>query len=232
PPSGGFDYQLGGPYDPPDGTEIVVRDSTAEPADGAYGVCYVNGFQSQPGESEDWGDLLLTGDDGPVADPDWPDEFLLDTSIEVNREAIAGRLIAVVEGCADAGYEAVEYDNLDSFLRSEGLLTPDDNLALARLLIEAAHGAGLAAGQKNAPELADAGAAAGFDFAVTEECGVFDECADYLAAYGVVLDVEYTGVAEFGELCESGVLPPQAVRRDVGLSTPGSSEYVFERCPG
>jgi hypothetical protein len=231
PPSGGFDYQLGGPYAPPEGTDIVVRDSTADPADGAYGVCYVNGFQSQPGESGDWGDLVLTDDGGAVADPDWPDEFLLDTSTETNRSAIAEALGLVVQGCADAGYDAVEYDNLDSYLRSGGLLTPDDNLALARLLIEAAHGAGLAAGQKNAPELADDGAAAGFDFAVTEECGAFDECTDYLAAYAVVLDVEYTDAAQFGELCDSGALPPHAVRRDVGLTIPGSPDYVFERCP-
>jgi hypothetical protein len=92
-------------------------------------------------------------------------------------------------------------------------------------------GAGLAAGQKNAPELADDGAAAGFDFAVTEECGAFDECTDYLAAYAVVLDVEYTDAAQFGELCDSGALPPHAVRRDVGLTIPGSPDYVFERCP-
>src|SRR5699024_6855477 len=30
----GFDYQLGGAYSPPEGTGIVVRDSTAEPAPG------------------------------------------------------------------------------------------------------------------------------------------------------------------------------------------------------
>lgn len=232
PASGGLDYQLGGPYEPPEGTSVVVRDSTAEPAEGVYSICYVNAFQTQPGEADAWGDLVLATDDGLVADPAWPEELLLDTSTEANREAFADRLAVVVQGCADAGFEAVEYDNLDSFLRSEGLLIAEDDLALAELLIDVAHGAGLAAAQKNAPELADDGAAAGFDLAVAEECGVFDECADYLAAYAVVLDIEYTGQAEFDELCASGVLPEQSVRRDVGLTVPGSPGYVFARCPG
>src|SRR6478736_3479936 len=80
PPAGGFDYQLGGAYEPPAGTAIVSRDSTDEPAPGLYNVCYVNGFQSQPGEADAWDGLLVEGDDGPLADPGWPDEYLFDTS--------------------------------------------------------------------------------------------------------------------------------------------------------
>lgn len=37
-PSSGFDYELGGPYDPPDGTDIVVRDSSVDPVECAYNV--------------------------------------------------------------------------------------------------------------------------------------------------------------------------------------------------
>ena len=43
------DYQLGGPRSVPDDVGIVVRDRRA-PAAGRYDVCYVNGFQTQPGE--------------------------------------------------------------------------------------------------------------------------------------------------------------------------------------
>jgi len=46
PGGGGLDYQLGGAYDPPAGVDIVVRDSTDEPAAGVYSVCYLNGFQT------------------------------------------------------------------------------------------------------------------------------------------------------------------------------------------
>lgn len=230
PPAGGMDYQLGGTYPPPEGTAVVVRDSSAPPADGVYSICYVNGFQSQPGEAEAWGELLLEDEQGPLADPDWPDEFLLDTSTAASRAAIVERQRSVVEQCADSGYDAVEFDNLDSYLRSEGRLESDDNLELARALIEVAHEAGLAAGQKNSPELALDGAAAGFDFAVTEECGAFDECAIYAEAYDVVLNIEYVDEREFDDLCASGALPPQSVRRDLQLTTPGSSSYVFQWC--
>lgn len=230
PPGGGLDYQLGGAYTPPSGTRIVVRDSTAPAAEGIYSICYINGFQSQPGEASVWAGLLLTDEQGPIADPDWPDEFLLDTSTASNRAAIAERMRTVIEGCAGAGYDAVEFDNLDSYLRAEGRLSTTDNLELARLLIDIAHESGLAAGQKNALEVAQDGVAAGFDYAVTEECGVYDECAEYLAAYDIVLNIEYTGEGAYDEMCATGILPLQSVRRDIDLTTPDSPDYVFQRC--
>ncbi|SJM62066.1 endo alpha-1,4 polygalactosaminidase [Gulosibacter sp. 10] len=231
PAPGAFDYQLGGAYEPPAGTGIVVRDRTAAPLQGGYSVCYVNGFQTQPGEEGRWRDLLLTDAAGdPVRDPDWPDELLLDTSTGERREAIAVLLGEQLEGCALDGFDAVEFDNLDSFLRSEGLLEPADNLSLAEQLVDAAHGLGLAAAQKNAAELAAAGAGAGFDFAIVEECGEYGECQAFLDAYPVVLDVEYVDGDRFAELCASGALPPNAIRRDLALEPAGSPGHVFERC--
>ncbi len=147
PPIGtGFDYQLGGASPVPAGVGIVVRDSTAEPAAGAYGVCYVNGFQTQPGET--WpDDLLVQGDDGPLVDPNWDDESILDTSTAAKRTAIAARQATTVDRCADAGFPAVEFDNLDSWYRSAGALDADDALALATLLVDHAHSRGLAVAQ-------------------------------------------------------------------------------------
>lgn len=231
PPAGGFDYQLGGAYAPPQGTTVVVRDRTASPAPGVYSICYLNGFQSQPGEAEAWQGLLLQGPDGPVADPGWPDEYLLDTSTAEKRVKIAARVVEWITGCAAAGYQAVEFDNLDSYLRSGNRLTSQDNLALAGLLVDAAHAAGLSAGQKNAQEVSRQAAAAGFDFAVTEECGAYDECGKYLAVYQSVLDVEYADADGYAQMCRSGSLPAQSVRRDLELTTPSSPDYVFARCP-
>lgn len=231
PPPGGFDYQLGGAYDPPAGTVVVTRDSTEPPAPGLYNICYLNGFQSQPSQADAWAGLLLEGTDGPVADPDWPDEYLLDTSTAANRDAIAGTMSALIAGCAAAGFNAVEFDNLDSYSRSGGALTADDNLALAALYIADAHQAGLAVAQKNAIEIAPQGAAAGFDFAVSEECGTYDECAGYLAVYDVVVDIEYADPAAYAQMCASGALPTQSVLRDLDLAPAGSPGYVFERCP-
>jgi hypothetical protein len=155
PPAGApLDYQLGGAYDPDPRVGIVGRDRSDAPDEGSYSICYVNGFQTQPGERADWSDaLVLTDADGAdVVDPDWPDEVLLDTGSAANRTAIAERIDGWLAGCAASGFQAVEFDNLDSYTRSDGALDLDDNLALAAVLVDAAHARGLAAAQKNAAE--------------------------------------------------------------------------------
>lgn len=229
------DYQLGGAYDPPPGVGIVGRDRSSAPADGVYSICYVNGFQTQPGELADWpDDLLLQGDDGPVFDPEWPDEALLDTSTAGKRAAIAAIVGPWIDGCAASGFQAVEFDNLDTYSRSDGALALDDNLALAALLVDIAHGAGLAAGQKNAAE--DAAALqgqAGFDFAVVEECAAYRECAAYAEVYGErVVDIEYSDELprSFAEMCADQDTPSSVVLRDRDLLPPGSAGHVFETC--
>ncbi len=237
PPTGASpDYQLGGAYAPAAGVGVVGRDRSAAPAEGLYSVCYVNGFQTQPGELGSWDrDLVLRAADGePVFDPDWPDEALLDTSDASRRERIAATVAPWIEGCADAGFDAVEFDNLDSYTRSGEALTLDDNLRLAAMLVTIAHDAGLAAGQKNAAE--DAAALrehAGFDFAVTEECAAFAECQEYTAVYGEhVIDIEYVDQLPrpFAEMCADDRSPASMVLRDRDLVTPDDGSYAFELC--
>lgn len=238
PPAGGTpDYQLGGAYDPAPEVTIVGRDRSADPAPGVYSICYVNGFQTQPGELDVFpGEALLRGQDGKIRfDPDWPDEALLDTSTAERRAAILAVISPWVEGCARDGFDAVEFDNLDSYTRSGGVLTRDHNLALASELVRVAHGAGLAAGQKNAAE--DAAVLqkrAGFDFAVTEECSVFSECPAYTDVYGEhVIDIEYTDELPrpFSEMCADPDAPGAMVLRDRLLSVPGDPDYAFTSCP-
>jgi hypothetical protein len=232
PPAGaGFDYQLGGSYDLPDGVTVVARDSTDEPAAGAYSICYVNGFQTQPGDGARWvsADLALRDADGqPFIDPGWPDEYLLDTSTRDNREAIVGLMRPVFDRCATAGFDAVEVDNLDTYSRSGGALTLDDNMALASAYAEIAHSLGMAIAQKNgAGSSAELRDAVGFDFAVTEECARYDECADYGDAYGdLVFDIEYS--AEF--LDAACTVVGSAILRDRDLAPPGDPGHVFEAC--
>lgn len=237
PPVGApIDYQLGGAYEPAAGVGIVGRDRSAEPAPGVYSVCYVNGFQTQPGEFDAWdAELLLHRDGEVVFDPDWPDEALLDTSTADGRERIAAQVIPWIEGCADAGFDAVEFDNLDTYTRSDDALSLDDNLALAVALVDAAHRAGLAAGQKNSAE--DAAVLrekAGFDFAVTEECAAYEECDAYTAVYGeAVIDIEYADELPrtFAEMCADDASPASMVLRDRDLLTPADEGYVFQACP-
>lgn len=237
PPAGtAVDYQLGGAYEPAAEVGVVGRDRSAEPAPGVYSICYVNGFQTQPGELGSWpDDLLLQKDGETVFDPDWPDEALLDTSTAEHRNGIAAQVVPWIDGCANAGFDAVEFDNLDTYTRSDGALSLEDNLALATLLVSAAHDAGLAAGQKNAAE--DAAVLkeqAGFDFAVTEECAAYAECGVYTAVYGdAVVDIEYADELprSFAEMCADESSPASMVLRDRDLLTPADADHVFETCP-
>ncbi|CAN5364297.1 endo alpha-1,4 polygalactosaminidase [soil metagenome] len=234
-PSGAVaDYQLGGAYPPPPGVTVVARDSLEEPAEGIYSICYLNGFQTQPGA--DWpDDLVLVDDSGErLVDPNWPDENIIDISSREKRVRAASRLYDGIDLCAAKGFDAVEFDNLDSFSRSDGQLTLDDAVQYATLLTAHAHGAGLAAAQKNTGELGVRGRdEIGFDFAVVEECDQFDECGTFTEVYGErVIDIEYTDELRrpFEEVCAAASTPATTILRDRDLTPLGSPDYVYERC--
>ncbi|UVI36101.1 endo alpha-1,4 polygalactosaminidase [Brevibacterium spongiae] len=240
-----FDYQLGGTYDSlPTGSgtsiDIVVRDAGAAPLTGAYSVCYVNGFQTQPDEADRWRDhedLLLHDAAGNlVVDPEWPDEHILDPSTAAQRSRILDIIGPMIDGCADRGFDAVEIDNLDTADRF-----PDIDRAgameLAAAYVDRAHGRGLAIAQKNAAELTrTAHDDLGFDFAVAEECAAFAECDRYTDVYGDrVLAVEYPDtLAEAGlsftDACTDPDRPPLMILRDRDLVVPDATDYLFERC--
>ncbi|MFF2554334.1 endo alpha-1,4 polygalactosaminidase [Nocardia sp. NPDC058058] len=233
------DYQLGGAYPPPAGTSIVARDRTATPAAGLFNICYVNGFQTQPEDRDLWlrdrRDLLLSGPGGrPVVDKNWPDEMILDTSTPERRGRIAALLARSIGECAEKGFQAVEFDNLDSYSRSNGALTADNNLALAADLARTAHDAGLLAGQKNAADLGErAQRQAAFDFAVAEECLRFQECARYSAIYGErVIDIEYTDdlPTSLDDVCRQPGRLRSTIIRDRQLVTPGTPGYFYRHC--
>lgn len=234
---GGLDYQLGGPYEPDPGVTVVVRDREAPSAGALLDVCYVNAFQTQPGELALWEaehpELLLRDADGePVIDPGWPDERILDTSTPERRAGILDVVGPWIDGCADAGYEAVELDNLDTATRVDGLEL-DDNVALAAALVERAHAAGLAVAQKNSLEVGPAGPAAGFDLVVTEECAAFDECGAYGDLYERHLAVEYASALPeggFAAVCARDDQPALTVLRDLDLTVPGDPAHLVERC--
>jgi hypothetical protein len=232
------DYQIGGAYPPVAGVAVVDRDATAPAAPGRYGICYVNAFQTQPGNDATWlsdhADLLLRSADGrPVEDPDWPGELLLDTSSARTRTALLRIVEPVLDRCAAAGYRAVEADNLDSYTRSGGRLSPGDDEAYAALLIGQAHRRGLAIGQKNAADLAARGRRLGFDFAVAEECQVYAECDAYTDAYGgEVIEIEYTdnGRDAFPEACRLRGGTISVVLRDRGVVPRGDAAYRYRSC--
>jgi hypothetical protein len=226
PPTGtDVDYQLGGARSSPAHVGIVVRDREAPPVSGRYNVCYVNGFQTQPGEGALWRrhpDLVLRDHGRPVVDDAWG-ESLLDLRTTAKRHRLADLVGRWTRGCAGAGYDAVEYDNLDSFTRSHRLIARRQAVAYARLLVRGAHRAGLAAGQKNLAGFD--GTAIGYDFAVAEECGRYDECGRYVRAYGdAVLAIEYRR-ADFRRTCRQYGDRLAVVLRDRDLSPAGVRRF-------
>jgi glycosyl hydrolase family 114 len=216
------DYQLGGAADPAPNVGIVVRDRTEAPAAGRYNVCYVNGFQTQPNEKRFWskhpGLLLRDAQGRPVVDEAWG-EVLLDVRTPAKRRALARIEGRWVRGCARQGYAAVEYDNLDSFTRSHGLVSRRQAVRYAALLVEAAHDHGLAAGQKNLAGFD--GTRIGYDFAVSEECGRYDECGRYADDFGdQVLMIEYRA-RDFDQTCAAYGATHAIVLRDRDLTPAG-----------
>lgn len=233
PANAGLDYQLGGAYPPPADVEIVSRDRTASPEPGLYNICYVNGFQTQPGEQDWWEsehpDLLLRDEMGnPFIDPDW-NEVLLDITTPDKRDALAVIVGDWIEQCGTDGFDAVEIDNLDTYSRSDNMISEDNAVDYMAMLSSTAHAAGMAIAQKNSAEIVSRRDELGTDFVVAEECNRYDECQDFTAAYGdAVLVVEYrpqdfdAGCADFPQL--------SIVLRDLNLVPAGDGDYVYDSC--
>lgn len=244
PVTGRFDYQLGGASTPPPGVRIVARDVTDRPAPGSYGICYVNGFQTQPGQAELWRSrhpqaLLRTAAGRLVTDPDWPDELVLDPATRAQREHVVAVVGPQIRDCARRGFAAVELDNLDTFTRftdrRTGLVPRAGALALARDYVVIAHRAGLAVGQKNTAELGSAGRRqVGFDFAVTEECWAFRECGAFTSVYGSrVLQIEYPDGLRgttFARVCASRDRAARTILRDRDLVPAGRPGHLYRSC--
>ena len=238
PPAGVFDYQIGGAYHPERGVHIVDRDRTDSPAPGFYNICYVNAFQTQPDERRWWvrhhpNLLLRNGKGGFLADPDWPGEYVLNTSTAARRTAIARIVGGWIDGCARKGFDGVEPDNLDSWTRKgvNHRLTRADNLDLATRLAVRAHRDGRAIAQKNTVEVSRAGRnQVHFDFAIAEECQVYRECGGYRAYYGRrVYEIEYSRRA-YRAACASRGATMSIILRDLDVTPRGNPHYVYDHC--
>ena len=210
---------------------MVSRDwysGTALGTESSYSICYVNAFQTQPdgdGERPDltsnWpGEVVMTS----MEDPSWPGEFPIDISTPEKRERAAAHVSKMVATCKEKLFAAVEFDNLDSFTRYAPI-TKENTVEYAKLLVKDAHSMGLAVAQKNTLDLIASGdhTAIGFDFAVVEECGTYDECAAFRDAYGgKMVAVEYTQKG-FDNACATIGDTSAVVMRDVPVSMPDSS---------
>lgn len=246
PANGQFDYQIGGAYAPAATVKIVDRDRGEKPAPGKYNICYVNAFQAQPEDTAWWKAnhdnlLLKTATGAYVKDTGW-NEILFDTSSAAKRSALLAVIGVWIDGCRNAGFQAVEPDNLDSWTRSKKLLTQAENLAFATQLAQRAHADGLAIAQKNTSEVAAQGySQVHFDFAIAEECQVYTgqtgtrpECDDYTAYYGnQVYEIEYTdngGAKNYNAACAARGGKISIIYRDRDVVPKGSAGYVYKAC--
>ncbi len=145
----------------------------------------------------------------------------------------------MIRTCDRKGFDAVEFDNLDSWTRFDD--TPREGevpfgkgaaVAYATRLTRLAHRRGLASAQKNTTQLTrrQARARIGFDFAIAEECGVYKECGDFRRLYGDhVISIEYNRKG-FAAACKAIGSKVSVVLRDVNVTAPGSRTYRYDSC--
>jgi hypothetical protein len=122
----------------------------------------------------------------------WPGELWLD----IRQTAILLPIMdARVQKCRQAGFDGVEFDNVDGYSNRTGFpLTAQDQLTYDASLANMAHSYGLTAAMKNDVEQVPT-LAAYFDYAINEQCQQYNECANYdtyfTATGKAVFQVEY-----------------------------------------
>jgi hypothetical protein len=151
-------------------------------------VCYVNA-----GAWEDWRPDAASypAETKGRALDGWPGERWLDIR---RLDLLAPILTDRIGLCRAKGFDGVEFDNVDGYSNLTGFeLSRADQASFNRWLAKAAHEHGLAAGLKNALDLA-AELEPVFDFAIVEQCFAFRECGltrSFTNAGKPVLDIEY-----------------------------------------
>ena len=162
---------------------------------GGHVICYVDAgtWENWRADAGQFPASVLGNKNG------WPGEKYLD----IRQLSVLGPLMtARVQKCRQAGFDGVEFDNVDTYTAKTGFpLTADDQLNYNTYLANLAHSNGLSAGLKN-----DLGQAATlkpyFDYAINEQCMQYKECdypapglPDWVASGKAVFEVEYRSSA-------------------------------------
>ena len=224
--------------------------------------CTRNGIggETQPNESDIWRakgketdlHLILRDENGnEIFDPGYPDEFLLDISTEAKRTALAEVIRPWIAQCVADGFDAVDFDNLDTYNRPyiadrpNPLITENDAVAFVSILNVMVHSYGLAAAQKNAPDLASRKAETGADFVIVEQCSEPDDpdapeksdnCRHYVDGFGdAVLMIEYDKDVFSNIACPKYGQKYSIILRDADFPQPASDATdarpdVYENC--
>lgn len=166
---------------------------------GARAICYVSA-----GSYEEWRPdaalfpaVVLGRGNG------WPGERWLDVR---RHDLLLPIMAARVAKCVAAGFDSVEFDNVDGVSNRTGFtMSQADQVEYNRALADLAHSFGISVGLKN--DLAQLTPLfAWFDYAINEQCSEYAECGLYdpwTDAGKHVVQVEYT--AALGAFCPDAI---------------------------
>jgi hypothetical protein len=155
---------------------------------GKKAICYVSAgsWENWRPDADQFPSSVLGNKNG------WPGEKWLD----IRQTSILLPIMeARVQKCSQAGFDGVEWDNVDGYTNRTGFpLTAADQLTYNGSLANLAHKYGLTVALKNdveqVPDLAPY-----FDYAVNEQCQQYSECTAYTANFvnagKAVFQVEY-----------------------------------------
>ena len=191
-----WQYQLSGSLDltvpaqvyDVDGVETSAAQVRQLHEAGRRVLCYVNA-----GAHEDWRPDASAFPRAVLGSPldGWPGERWLDIR---RTDVLLPIMAARMDVCRAKGFDAVEPDNVDGYSNDTGFpLTAHDQVVYDTALARLAHDRGMSVGLKNDTDQVSV-LEASFDFAVNEECMVYDECDAYepfLRAGKAVFHVEY-----------------------------------------
>jgi hypothetical protein len=190
-----WQWQLQGPIDTSvavemydiDGFEVPKATVTELHTDGRHVVCYIS--------AGSWENFRPDADEFPASvlgrSNGWPGERWLD----VRKLGVLGPIMeARLDMCADKGFDAVEFDNVEGYQNRTGFpLHGADQLKFNVFLANQAHLRGMSAVLKN-----DLGQIHTllpyYDFALNEQCHQYDECGrldPFVDAGKAVFGVEY-----------------------------------------
>jgi hypothetical protein len=169
-------------------TTLNTAATSAIHAAGKKAICYVSA-----GSWEDW---RPDANQFPASVLGSKNGFPGERWLDVRQTSVLLPIMeARVQKCAQAGFDGVEWDNVDGYTNRTGFpLTASDQLTYDASLANLAHTYGLTVALKNDVEQV-ADLAPYFDYAVNEQCQQYSECSGYTANFvnagKAVFQVEY-----------------------------------------
>jgi hypothetical protein len=184
---GRLDLSVSAPVFDVDGFETRARKVARLHEFGRHVVCYISAgsWENWRPDAGDFPDSVKGKDNG------WPGERWLDIrALRVLRPIMENRL----DMCANKGFDAVEFDNVDGYQNHTGFpLHAADQARYNVFLANQAHKRGMSAVLKN--DLGQVGKLLPyFDFALNEQCFQYHECSKltpFVDAGKAVFGVEY-----------------------------------------